>query len=454
MSSADDRASAAPSRSRTPLAWITTSNPFYVLSAGLFLFGLRVSFGDPDSDMDTWALTLGLSGYTLLLAAAALLLVRFAGIWNDVRTVLLLVVLMFLATSVTFDELIVMDPNRGTMLNIGGLVFSILVSEGVFRAIRLRLPAAFKLPYYFTLALFFLYPIAMVSVVREPHGEPLQWGLFGFSAAAGIVFLTLLPAVRRGPEILHGAGAPWPWPFYPWSLFVFLATAVIGRSFLLCKSFHLLEGQQITATIYAPYFLVPFGFALAIIILELGRTARSKTVIGIGLVWPILLVILAGIGHRDEPMYREFLDLFTARWHGTPLFLTVLLSILFYLTAWLRGVPFASEGLTIALAALAFIDSDTLSLGDINLVRPAQLIYPVLLQGFLGLLHADAWRLIAVGSVGAAWLTGAAWRLYVAMRAEVAGLDYLLASLILLPVAVLVSLAKSGALERWVERRR
>ena len=32
-------------------------------------------------------------------------------VWNDVRTVLLLVVLMFLATSVTFDELLVMHPS-------------------------------------------------------------------------------------------------------------------------------------------------------------------------------------------------------------------------------------------------------------------------------------------------------------------------------------------------------
>ena len=60
----------------------------------------------------------------------------------------------------------------------------------------------------------------------------------------------------------------------------------------------------------------------------------------------------------------------------------------------------------------------------------------------------DVWRLIAVGSVAAAWLTGAAWRLYIALRSEVAGLDYLLVSLVLLPIAVFVSLAKSGGLRR------
>ena len=66
----------------------------------------------------------------------------------------------------------------------------------------------------------------------------------------------------------------------------------------------------------------------------------------------------------------------------------------------------------------------------------------------------DAWRLIAVGGVAAAWLTGALWRLYLVLRAEVAGLDYLLVSLLLLPVAMLVSLAKAGVLGHWLERQR
>jgi hypothetical protein len=53
--------------------WICTSNPFYVISAGLFLFGLRISFVRPNDDTDTWALMIGLAGYTVLLATAALI---------------------------------------------------------------------------------------------------------------------------------------------------------------------------------------------------------------------------------------------------------------------------------------------------------------------------------------------------------------------------------------------
>src|SRR5689334_11099370 len=137
------------------LRFICTSNPFYVISAALFLLGLRLSFGAQARAVDSWALMGGLSGYTLLLAGAALLLVRFARVWNDVRTVLLLVVLMFLATSVTFDELLVLQPERGRWFFIGGLIFSMTLTEGLLRGIRLHLPFLFRLPYHLALALFF-----------------------------------------------------------------------------------------------------------------------------------------------------------------------------------------------------------------------------------------------------------------------------------------------------------
>jgi hypothetical protein len=44
----------------------------------------------------------------------------------------------------------------------------------------------------------------------------------------------------------------------------------------------------------------------------------------------------------------------------------------------------------------------------------------------------------------------AGWRGYRVLREEVAGLDYLALSLVLLPVAVLVSLGRAGVLRRWV----
>jgi hypothetical protein len=387
---------------------VCTSNPFYVLSAGLFLVGLRVSFGAQARDIDTWALMGGLTGYTLLLAAAALLLVRFAGVWNDVRTVLLLVVLMFLATSVTFDELLVLDPDRGTRFNVAGLVFSVAVTEGILRGIRLRLPALFRGPLYLTLALFFLYPVALAPLAADPRSEALMWGLFGFALAAGLVFLTLLPAARRGRRYLADNGSPWPWPYYPWSLFVILAVAVVGRAFLLCWSFHLLGTADPDRLVFGPYFLVPFGLALAVLLLELGIVSRHRPAQWVALALPAGLAALAALGHRDDPIYTEFLGLFAARLRGTPLFLSFLAAGGFYLYAWARRVPLALDALTAVLAALAVVGPGTLTPRELTLPRPTPLLAAAAVQLALGLWRRDPWRCV-LGGCGLAVVVGIGW---------------------------------------------
>ncbi|MCE9565140.1 MAG: hypothetical protein K8U57_24170 [Planctomycetes bacterium] len=445
MSSAD-LGVAAP-RGRPLTSWLWTSNPFYVISAGLFLFGLRESFGAQTREVDTWALMGGLAGYTLLLAAAALVLVRFAGVWNDVRTVLLLVVLMFLATSVTFDELLVLEPQRGRQFNLGGLAFAMLLSEVLLRGIRLRLPMLFRVPYHLTLALFFLYPVALTWLLHDPQSEAVMWGLWGFSSVAGLIFLTLLPAIRRGPEYVRGTGSPWPWPFYPWSLFVFLAVAVCGRAFLMCWSLHQPAGLR--ELVFGPHFLVPFGFALTVVVLELGIVSGNRVTRWVSLAAPVGLVLLAGVGHRTDAIYAEFLGHFAHRLGGTPLFVALLAATGFYLYAWVRRIPLAFEGLTAALAALSIIGVDTLAIRDVTVVRTSPLVAAVGLQVVLALWKRDGWRLVLGGLVAAVWLAYAGWRGYRTLREEVVGLDFLVAGLALFPVAVLVSLGKAGMLARW-----
>lgn len=427
---------------RTPLDWVATSNPFYVISAALFLFGLRVSFGQPGRETDAWALSGGLAGYTLLLAGAAFLLVRFARVWNDVRTVLLLVVLMFLATSVTFDELLVLDPGRGRWYFLGELGFAVALSELLLRGIGLKLPVLFRVPYHLTLALFFLYPLALAPLVRDPHGELLLWGLWGFAPVAGLVFLTLLPAVRRGAAYTRDNGSPWPWPYYPWSVFVFLAAAVCGRAFLLCWSFHLLPGGSL---VFGPYFLAPFVLAVAVVVLELGIVSRHRTTRVVGLALPFAAVMLSGTGHGAGGIYAEFLGHFAARLGGSPLFVALVAAAAFYGYAWLRGVRFASEGLTLALAGLAFVKPDALDFPHATAPQPVLLVAAVLLQVAVAVLRRDWWRVVLGGAVLLAGLGVLAVRAYLKLRELVPGLDYIVLGLLLLPVAVLVSLSKGGA---------
>lgn len=429
-------------KERTLIRWICTSNPFYVLSAVLFLAGLRISFGAQARDIDTWALMAGLAGYTLLLAGAAWLLVRFGNVWDDVRTVLLLVVLMFLATSVTFDELLAVAPLRGFICYVVGLLWAIGVSEAVLRGLRLRLPAWFRGPYYLILSLFFLYPLALQPFLAEPHGEALMWGLFGFSTAAALAFLTLVPAIRRGPEYVRDNGSPWPWPFYPWSLFVYLGIAVIGRAFLLCWSMHHLDVDDIGQLVFGPYFLVPFGLAIAVLLLEIGIVGRYRGAQAFALGLAASLVVLPLADRHGDRIYEEFLGVFSARLGGTPLYVTLLGLAGFYFYAAVRRVPMATEALTAVLASLAIIGPSVRGLSQLGPPQITPLLAAAALQLGLGLWQRSSWRCL-LAAAGLALAANLALPVYIG-----AGLRGPIALHILLAAMMIVGAAFDDAFAR------
>jgi hypothetical protein len=384
-----------PRPHKTLIRWICTHNPFYIISAGLFFAGLRISFGDVAREEDTWGLMSGLAGYLLLLAATACLLVRFGNVWEDVRTVLLLVVLMFLATSVTFDELLVVDPARGRVCYLVGLGLAIAVSEALLRGMRLVLPALFRLPYYLILALFFLYPVAIRPLVECPATVEMMWGLYAFSAVAGVVFLSLLPAIRRGPGYVRNNGSPWRWPLYPWALFGLLAAAVPARAVLLCWSMLLPEGRQRAYLIFGPYFLVPFALAVAVLLLEIGIVSRSRGLVGCVVVGAATVLLLAQTSRPDDPLYTAFVREFTMWMGGGPFWTTLVGLAAFYAYAALRRVPLATEALTAALVLLAFVapkSSD--SLEPVTQV-PVALLAAACLQLVLGVARRSAGRCLA-----------------------------------------------------------
>jgi hypothetical protein len=389
------------------IRWICTENPFYVSSALCVLVGLWISFGAQVRAVETWALMLGMSGYTLLLAVPALLLVRYGGVWEDVRTVLLLVVLMFLATSVTFDETLARTPELGIMCYVAGFVFAVALSAGMLRGMGLVLPGWFAAPYYLSLALFFLYPVALVPLVDQPRSEALQWALFGFAPVAGVVALTLLPAIRRGPEYVARNGSPWRWPWYPWSLFVFLAVGAVGRSYLLCWSMQRVERSEPERLIFGPYFLVPLGLAVAVLVLELGLVARSRGALRTALWLPAGLVMLAMTGARPDDLYQGFLTLLSDRLGGSPLYLTLVATAGFYAYAWRRRVPRSEPALVAALAALAVVAPLTRNLGGLVVPRPAPLLAIAALELGVGLGRRSSVRSLAgAACLGAAGLGG------------------------------------------------
>jgi hypothetical protein len=268
-----------------------------------------------------------------------------------------------------------------------------------------------------------------------------------------VVFLTLIPAIRRGRDYTRGNGSRWPWPFFPWSVFVFLALAVCGRAFLLCWSFHLLPNPS-ERVIFAPYFLVPFGLAIAVLLLEVGIVERNRMTRWIALAIPLGLVTIAALGHRSEAIYEEFLRHFTMRLGGSPLFVALSAAGVFYIYAQARHVPLALEGVTLVVVGFAFVSAETRVLGELRTPSWPPLALAVLLQVIIGVLRRDLWRLAMGAAAVLGWMSVVLWRGYRELRQDVAGLDYLAASLLILPLAVLISLAKGGVLlRRTVEER-
>lgn len=371
---------------RSLLRWVSNQNPFYVISAVLVLLGLRVSFDPQARVFPAWAFLLGLAAFTLLLALTACVLVRLGNVWEDVRTLLLLIVIVFLAIAMIFDDTLMRDRRLGLIGDVGGALFAIALSEGLLRGMRLRLPILFRLPYHLVLALVFLYPVALSPLLDEPGDPRLPWALLGFSPLAGLVMLSLLPAIRRGPGYVSDNGSPWRWPLYPWSLFVIVFLGLCVRAASLCWSMHAPSFPEIRESIFRPYFLTPLLFSGAVLLLEIGLVSRLRALQTLAMAVPPFLVALAMVGQGTDGVAGRFLEAFIDTLGGSPGFLAILAASVFYAMAAWRGVPAALGGLTASLAILVVVGPDARSLAD-----------PIALQGWplwaLTALHAGiAWR--------------------------------------------------------------
>jgi hypothetical protein len=204
---------------------------------------------------------------------------------------------------------------------------------------------------------------------------------------------------------------PLPWPYYPWSLYVFLGVAVVGRSVLLCWSMQPLGLNQLDRLVFGPYFLVPLGFAVSVLALEMGCVLKRPGPARFALLLPPALFFLAAIGHdpsdpayrylrvltitsgsfrafapvrmEPDPVYNRFLDLFSERLGADPLFWTLLLATAFYGYAALRGVRWATGGLSLALAAMSVVATNSLRAGWLT-PQAGPLLVPAALQFCLG----------------------------------------------------------------------
>jgi hypothetical protein len=386
------------------LRLLSNHNPFYALSAVLVMAGLRMSFDPTARAFPAWAFLLGLAAYTVLMAGTACVLVRLGNVWDDVRTLLLLVVVVFFAIAMIFDDVLMHDRRLGQLCDLGASAFAIALSEATLRGMRLRLPALYRVPFVLGLALVFLYPAARAPWLDRPGDPALPWGLFGFSPAAALAALTLLPAIRRGPGYVSKCGCPWRWPLYPWALFVVVGLGLAARGASLCWSMQAPGFPELRQSVFRPYFLVPLGLASSALVLELGLVTRSRAATRVGLTLPVSLLILAMLGHGAGPgtVSGRFLASFEAALGAAPPYLTLLALVGFYALAVLRRVPSAGSWLTAALVSLSAVGPGTLQPGEIAFAHPWPLAVAAVLQAALAVRRPTSGRLALAAGLAAA----------------------------------------------------
>ena len=282
---------------RSLVRFLYNHNPFYVVSALFLLYALKLSFRPGEVDyIDPWALAGSIGGYIVVMSVTGWLVVRWGHVWEDARSIFLVILLMFLAGSVSLDELLNLNPANGRPLIYGSLAAVVLVTETLLWTLRIRLPWFYRGPYYAWWTLCFLYPLFVSQDVTGLGDLPTAWRLAAFPVLAGLICLSLVVAVRHGPEAVAKNGTPWGWPLYPWTLFVFLGMAVCFRSYALSISFLPFDGLH---TAFSLYFLVPFGLCLAVLLLEFAlRKPQPKFQRGV-------MIASTGIAGPRHPAHRR-----------------------------------------------------------------------------------------------------------------------------------------------------
>jgi hypothetical protein len=383
-----------------------THNPFYLLGTLLLIAGIQQSLGREPDVATSGLLVVLVAGYALLLAAVAVLVIRVGQVWDDARTILLVIVLLFfmLSTSLDFHLLFTLEaPWPGTWLLTAGLAFSVLLSEGLLSVLRIRLPLRYRGPYYLMLLLLFGYPVALGWLNYHSYYHLLGWALLAFPALAAVILLTLWPAARVPAHREGKTGTPWIWPYYPWSLFVFLTVGVAIRAWWLTIAFEPAKGAD---AYFRPYFLLPLVLAWAILVLEMGLTRRNNGAIAAGLSLPLIGLFIGFPGAGQSAVEVDFLNRLVAT-VGSPPQLAVGGLLLFYAWAWSRRVR-ASEEFLIALGLLfSVVGRETLDWSSLQAPRP--LVVAVIATALLvqAVRLDSTWRAIAGGAIVSAgiWVT-------------------------------------------------
>ena len=186
--------------------FLATHNPCYVISALLTLYGLHISFSDNIDPTRGWLQLQLFIGYMALLALTGILVVRFGQVWEDARMLFLLLLLLMVALSVSFDRVCLDNEYLGFQFLSIGLAASLTLCEVLLKILKVRLPWRYRGVLYAQLTLLFAYPAWLGHLSLTDQLTPLAWWTLAFPTLVAISILMLVPAARSGAKHVRGNG--------------------------------------------------------------------------------------------------------------------------------------------------------------------------------------------------------------------------------------------------------
>jgi hypothetical protein len=371
------QAEAAPRPSRGIARFLYCQNPFYLLSVTFVLHGTGIWYQANAGTHSTWILIGIITAYILMMAGAGFAIVRFGRVWDDARSILLILILLFLELAMTADDVLVDNRlyDTGRVMLLTAWLVAAGVSEFLLISLGIRMRALYRIPFHLMLAILLLYPLAIVRGAY-PHDQAATiWSIFLFSPVASLALLTLVPAIRRGADYVSENGTPWKWPLYPMSLFVVVGTAMVFRSYALSLSYDPVLDVSWTAALdmasrFGGIFVVPFLLALSVLCLEGSRVTDGAWLRRIGLLLPFLALYVSTPDMSQPTLYLGFVEMMTGQ-YASPVWFTAAASVLILGHATIQQTRNAELPLSLMLLVLGFVGPTTL---DITQLAPHNLI--------------------------------------------------------------------------------
>lgn len=349
--------------SRRFARFLYSQNPFYLLSVCCVLHGVGLWYHATRTSHSPWILVALIGGLIALLATTGFAIVRLGQVWEDARSILLTLLILFLELALTTDDVLVGDRNSGRAMLFAGWLVAAVVSEFLLLGLRIRLPVLYRVPFHSMLATLFFYPVCIVHG-SYPRGDWILPTIFHFSTVIAANILLLLPAVRRGPDYVRRNGTPWAWPMFPWSMFVVLIGVLVARMYSVSVSFDpVLDLSWSQAAqfenAFGPLFFTPILLAVSVLIFE---RAAQKNSLGWSptLAIPLFAVAAAIPPHDPTSLYGNLYARLASEL-GSPVWFALLGVTAAYAYAAIRKLPYAFPSLICALMGLAVVGPATVS---------------------------------------------------------------------------------------------